>query len=391
MSYEKIIADNKEWIDEVWGKLDNKLSRVAVKSREKIPYTTFDGVHDDKQESDIAWWTNGFWGAMMWVMYAGTESEANKAEYKATADRAEILMDKAFEDVSELHHDVGFMWHISSGASYQLTGNKASRNRNLISAMTLASRYNVDGGYIRSWNDWGEENRGWTIIDCMMNIPQLYWASREIDDVRFKRIAVRHADMAMRDHVRPDGSVNHIVVHDPDQPDTVLETKGGQGRCVGSTWSRGAAWAIYGFILSYIHTKEERYLDTAKNVAHYFISNVMTTDWLPLCDFRAPESPVYYDSTAGAIAACGLIEIAKNVPEFEKDMYLSAAIKMLKAMEKAWCNWEENEDSVLQMGTERYVNEDGLGAKGLHIPIIYGDFFFAEAMLKLRGSDFLPW
>ena len=99
----------------------------------------------------------------------------------------------------------------------------------------------------------------------------------------------------------------------------------------------------------------------------------------------------YYDSTAGAIAACGLIEIAKNVPEFEKDIYLSAAIKMLKAMEKAWCNWEENEDSVLQMGTERYVNEDGMGAKGLHIPIIYGDFFFAEAMLKLRGSDFLPW
>ncbi len=393
MSYEKIIANNKEWIDEVWGKLDNKLSRVAVKSREKIPYTTFDGVHDDKQESDITWWTNGFWGAMMWVMYAGTESEANKAEYKATADRAEILMDKAFEDVAKLHHDVGFMWHISSGASYQLTGNKESRNRDLLSAMTLAARYNVEGDYIRSWNSkWSDKgNQGWTIIDCMMNIPQLYWASREIDDTRFKKIAVRYADMAMRDHVRPDGSVNHIVVHDPDQPDTVLETKGGQGYAVGSTWSRGAAWALYGFILSYIHTKEARYLDTAKKVAHYFISNVMTTDWLPLCDFRAPESPVYYDSTAGAIAACGLIEIAKNVPEFEKDIYLSAAIKMLKAMEKAWCNWEENEDSILQMGTERYVNADGLGAKGLHIPIIYGDFFFAEAMLKLRGSDFLPW
>ncbi len=391
MSYEKIIADNKKWIDEVWGKLDNKLSRVAVKSREKIPYTTVNGVHDDKQGKDITWWTNGFWGAMMWVMYAGTESEANKAEYKATADRAEILMDKAFEDVSKLHHDVGFMWHISSGAGYRLTGNTASRNRDLLSAMTLASRYNVEGDYIRSWNSkWGENgNQGWTIIDCMMNIPQLYWASEEIDDTRFKKIAMRYADMAMRDHVRPDGSVNHIVVHDPDQPDTVIETKGGQGYGVGSTWSRGAAWALYGFVLSYIHTKEVKYLDTAKKVAHYFISNVMNTDWLPLCDFRAPEEPVFYDSTAGAIAACGLIEIAKNVPEYEKDMYLSAAVKMLKAMEKAWCNWEESEDSILQMGTERYVFDGN--THGLHIPIIYGDFFFAEAMLKLRGSDFLPW
>ncbi len=387
MSYEKIISDNKAWIDEVWGKLDTKLSRTAVKSREKIPYTTFNGEHDDKQGDKITWWTNGFWGGLMWLMYAGTESEANKAEYKATADRAEILMDKAFEDLTKLHHDVGFMWHISSGASYQLTGNLASKNRDVLGAMSLMSRYNVNGDFIRSWNG---NKTGWTIIDCMMNIPQLYWASREIGDERFKSIAIHYADMAMRDHIRPDGSVNHIVSHDINDG-SVIETFGGQGHCVGSTWSRGAAWALYGFILSYIHTKEERYLDTAKKVAHYFITNVMSTDWLPLCDFRAPEAPVYYDSTAGAIAACGLIEIAKNVPEFEKDIYLSAAVKMLKAMEKAWCNWDENEDAVLMMGTERYVNEDGIGKGGLHIPIIYGDYFFAEAMLKLRGSDFLPW
>jgi len=195
----------------------------------------------------------------------------------------------------------------------------------------------------------------------------------------------------MRDHVRADGSVNHIVVHDTENPDTVLGTKSGQGYAVGSTWSRGAAWALYGFILSYIHTKEERYLDTAKKVAHYFITNVMATDWLPLCDFRSPAEPLIYDSTAGAIAACGLIEIAKNVPEFEKDIYLSAAIKMLKAMEANWCNWSADEDAVLMMGTERWLPDAKDGERGQHIPIIYGDFFFAEAILKLTGSDFLPW
>ena len=125
-------------------------------------------------------------------------------------------------------------------------------------------------------------------------------------------------------------------------------------------------------------------LNTAKKVAHYFVSNLVMTNWLPLVDFRAPDAPVLYDSTAGAIAACGLIEIAKNVPEHEKKIYITAAVKLLKAMEKEWCNWSDDEDSILQMGSERYTS-------GLHMPIIYGDYFFAEAILKLKGSDFLPW
>ena len=377
MFYDDYIKENRQWIDEVWEKLDKKLSVTAVKSRDKIPYTTKDGVHDSKTGNDITWWTNGFWGALMWVMYAGTQKDV----YKETADNAEKLLDAAFEDVTKLHHDVGFMWHISSGASYKLTGNMASRNRDLLAAMTLMSRYNVSADYIRSWN--GGNNAGWTIIDCMMNIPQLYWASEQIGDDRFKKIAVHYADMAMRDHVRPDGSVNHIVSHDVETGE-VIETFGGQGYEVGSCWSRGDAWALYGFILSYIHTKDEKYLDTAKKIAHYFISNLVASEWLPLVDFRQPEEPVLYDSTAGAIAACGLIEIAKNVPEHEKKIYITAAIKLLKAMEKAWCNWEENEDSILQMGTEAYKH-------GIHMPIIYGDYFFAEAILKLKGSDFLPW
>jgi len=250
----------------------------------------------------------------------------------------------------------------------------------MIASMILMSRYNVDGDYIVAWN--GKETMGLSIIDTMMNIPQLYWETRETGDGRFAKIANRHADMAMCEHVRPDGSVAHIVIHDTDKPE-VLRTSGGQGYGVGSSWSRGVAWAVYGFILAYIHTGEEKYLDTAKKTAHYFMSNAATTDWLPLVDFRAPSEPVYYDSTAGAVAACGLIEIAKQVPEYEKVLYLNGAIKMLKAMEKAWCNWEENEDSILQNGTERY----GQGP----MPIIYGDYYFAEAVLKLKGAEFCPW
>ncbi len=386
MFYEDYIKENSEWIDEIWQRLDRKLSRTAASSFDKIPYTTKNGVHDSRDGEKSYWWTNGFWGGLMWLMYAGTQKEC----YRLTAERSEKKMDTAFGMIDRLHHDVGFMWHIMSGASYRLTGNSESRTRNLIAAMMLASRYNITGDYIRAWNANGDETKGWSIIDCMMNIPLLYWASDETGDDRFKKIAMRHADMSMRDHVRADGSVNHIVVHNPNTPE-VLEVKAGQGYASDSCWSRGSAWALYGFILSYIHTREERYLDTAKKVANYFIANVSENNWLPLCDFRQPEIPVLYDSTAGTIAACGLIEIAKNVPDGEQKLYFTAALNMLKAMEKNWCNWEENEDAVLQMGTERYIEHPTDGQRGVHIPIIYGDYFFAEAIFKLKGFEFLPW
>ncbi len=379
-----IIKENEKWINEVWAKLDKKLSRTAIKSRDKIPYTTKDGVHNDcSKGKGILTWTNGFWGGLMWQMYVGTGKEC----YKQTAEKSEQLLDGAFNYMDSWHHDVGFMWHLTSGINYRLTGNVESKNRTMIAAMSLMSRYNVDGNFIRCWNGKkdGEDVSGWTIIDCMMNIPLLYWASKEIGDDRFKRIAIRHADMSMRDHVREDGSIYHIVVHDTEKPNVVLGVRKGQGYSENSCWSRGASWALYGFIISYEHTGEERYLQTAIRVAEHFIIETQKTSWLPRLDFQQPEQPYFYDSTAGAVAACGLIEISKNVEnEEEKEKYLFAAINILQAMEKNWCDWTDEEDSILQMGSEMYT-------KGIHMPIIYGDYFFVEAILKLKGTEFSAW
>lgn len=226
------------WIDETWEKIDKKLSKVAVKSQNKIPYTTCQGEHNDMQvernSEGITWWTNGFWPGMMWLMYQGTQNET----YKQTAEHAEVLLDKALEKYDGLHHDVGFMWHISSGVNYRLTGNEHSKVRALYAANLLAGRYNLNGKFIRAWNG---ECTGWAIIDCMMNIPLLYWASRETNDPRFRYIAESHADTTMASHVRADGSVKHIVVHDHINGG-VLEEKGGQGYEEGSSWSRGQAW-----------------------------------------------------------------------------------------------------------------------------------------------------
>ena len=149
MNYETIIRENQQWIDEIWDKLDEKLSYTALRSYDKIPYTTCEGIHDSCTEGEkITWWTNGFWGGLMWLMYAGTGKEC----YKATAQKAEETMDEAFKYMNDLHHDVGFMWHIMSGASYQLTGDEKSMNRNLLAAQILMGRYNIDGDFLVAWN-----------------------------------------------------------------------------------------------------------------------------------------------------------------------------------------------------------------------------------------------
>lgn len=377
-----IIAENQSWITNTWEKVEKKLNRTAIKSRNKLPYSTQNGVHDDMAPKRPHWWTNGFWGGMMWLMYEATGNE----EYKKTAERSEELLDIALKDFKKLHHDVGFMWHLTSGANYRLTGNQLSCNRNLYAAASLFSRYNIDGDYIRAWNS---NVPGYSIIDCLMNLSLLYWASEELDDDRFKKIAARHMDMAMRDHIRPDGSVNHIVDHELDKIG-VKQILAGQGYSADSCWSRGLAWAVYGSVISYIHVNKQEYLEAAKKTANYFVEHVEKNNYLPLVDFCAPAEPVYYDSTAGVCAACGLLEIAKFVSEEESKKYTQAAINILKACDKHFCNYEESEDALVLMGTERYPHTEK-AMNGVHIPIIYGDFFFVEALCKLKGRTFLIW
>lgn len=387
-NYREILNENRAWVEETFKKVEAKMSRVTLRSRDKLA----DGVDADGVHKSVpaAAWTSGFWGGLNVLLYNYTKNE----EYLKTARRSEELLDEALMDFCGLYHDVGFMWHILSGALYRLTSDKKSMNRNLHMAANLASRFvryeDVPGGFIRAWNQaWqGIPVENLSIIDCLMNLPILYWASDLIGDDRFKRIAMDHADMALVDHLRDDGSVVHIAEHDRDTGELV-RTHGGQGYCVGSSWSRGQAWALYGFTLSYIHTKEQRYLDAAKQVANYFIANC-SDDWLPRVDFRAPSEPVMYDSTAGVCAACGLIEIAKALPENEGGMYMHAAVNILKAIEKNFADYNPDRDDMITHGTVLYPNKPGQ-EKGVHISIIYADYFFTEALLKLLGEEFLPW
>ncbi|MCI8976764.1 glycosyl hydrolase family 88 [bacterium 1xD8-48] len=383
---------DREWLEGIYQKLLVKMKAECGRVGTKIPYSPKDGRYSDMAEAfpgGIGFWTNGFWPGMLWQMYSATEDEI----YKETAEGVEERLAGLLDTFESLDHDIGFLFLPSAVANYRKTGNKDARRRGLHAANILAGRFNPVGKFIRAWNGsvgpvLGEkESSGGMIIDCMMNIPLLYWAAKETGDPRFHHVAVSHAKTAQQYIVREDGSCNHIVVFDP-QTGEFLDNPGGQGFEQGSAWSRGQSWAVYGFSLSYRHTGDESFLNTAKRCAHYCISNLAVNGWLPLVDYRAPKEPLKYDSTAGMITACGLLELAEHVGEYEKNLYTTAALNILKACDAKFSNWDPEADSIVDGGTFFYHDPEG---KNTEVPIIYADYYFIEALLRLKGEALFIW
>jgi unsaturated chondroitin disaccharide hydrolase len=219
----------------------------------------------------------------------------------------------------------------------------------------------------------------------MMNLSLLYWASRQTGDPRFEQIACIHADTALREFVREDGSCNHIVIFDP-VTGVALEKPAGQGCAVGSSWSRGQAWAMYGFVLSYMATRKPRYLHTARRIADYFVAHIRR-DGLTDSDFCQPPEQERIDNIAGACAACGFLELQKYVEPDAAAVYHAAANKLLHALAELSADWTDATTGVLTKCTAAY-HDDGAGT---HVNIVYGDYFFAEALAKLNGTDPMLW
>jgi unsaturated chondroitin disaccharide hydrolase len=230
----------------------------------------------------------------------------------------------------------------------------------------------------------------------MMNLSLLYWAGEQLQDPRFAFIAGDHADTALKYLVREDGSCNHIAILDP-LNGALLETPAGQGYAAGSSWTRGQAWALYGFTITYRHSGEIRYLEAARRIAQYFREEVMRFGYVPPVDFRAPLEPKIIDTSAGAIAACGLLALAEiqekhrsnfaTPGEESENLFLQDAVKILKAIETAHGDWDITTDGFIKMATAQY--HDKLEER--HIPLIYGDYFFTEAVNRLRGANINIW
>ena len=380
---------NQEWVGEALEKVREKMQWVSEKNRDKIPYTTgADGSYDDRSDESrswgmdngLNWWTNGFWGGIMWLLYQDTGEE----RYREIAGISERKLEKCFDQYYGLHHDVGFMYLPTAVADYRLTGNEEGRRIGMHAANLLAGRFNPVGKFIRAWNQ-NEDNdtRGWAIIDCLLNLSLLYWASEESGDPRFRQIAMMHADTVLANFVRPDGSVCHIVEFDPESG-RMVKSYGGQGYGEGSSWTRGQGWAVYGFANSYTHTGKKEYLEAARKVADYCIANLPESGILPV-DFKQPPEPAWEDSCAACVIACGLLEVARHVSDSEKEKYENAAVKILRAIAENRADWTENCDAIVQNCTGAYHSPDH------HFTMVYADYYFIEGLYKLSGIGRLLW
>ena len=317
---------------------------------------------------------------MMWQLYKATGEEI----YRENAEETEEKLDAALNNYWVMDHDSGFRWLPTSVAKYRLTGDKKSENRALMAASNLAGRFNPAGNFIVAWNGNVDPRRnGWAIIDCTMNLPLLYWAYDQTGDPRYYHIATKHADTAIKAFIREDGSARHIVEFDPVTGD-INRSYGGQGYAKGSSWTRGQSWALYGFTLSFLHTKKERYLDTAEKVADYFISCIPESGLIPV-DFRQPFDCSWEDDIAASVAACGLIELSKVAKEWKKKTYLDAAVRMLKALDEKSCSYDIKTDYLLERCTAAYGDEKH------NFPIVYGDYYYIEAIWKLTGEELFIW
>lgn len=397
-------------------RLECKIERMLTQLNDKSPHATVEGIYDSTR---LDWWTSGFWPGMLWIMYSRT----GKNCYLERAWDFDIRLEQKLGEDNNFHHDVGFQFLPTAVIKYKLTGDADARRRGLHAANLLAGRFNLAGQFIRAWNPvkdktvWNAGNTGWAIIDSAMNLALLLWAAEELDDPRFRHIAQAHADTILEHFIRPDGSVRHICSFDPESG-AFLASIGGQGFGPDSAWSRGAAWALHGLAVVYRYTRVPRYLDAAKQIAHFFLA-ATENDAVPVWDFRAipaessritdadstlesgtdnrvfnplsahkvgrdAVAKVPRDTSAAACAASGLLELAVLVPFAEQDLYYRQAERILMSLSERYASWDEpSYEGILREATGNLP-----AGSNINVSLIYGDYFFLEAAAKLTSWDY---
>lgn len=365
----------RQWAEETMKRVVKKVEKTAPQIGARFPHMAEGKAFDNEAPR---WWTNGFWPGLLWILY----QETNNEKFADIAKEIESKMDVVLDEFDLIDHDAGFMWLLSAGANYKLFGNDTSRRRLLKAASFLAARFNLKGNFIRAWNN----VKGYAIIDCSMNLPLLYWASNELDDPRFSFIAEAHANTVLRHFIREDGSVNHIVEFDPYSGE-FLRVRGGQGAAPDSAWSRGASWALYGMALAYRHLGDEKYLQASKKVADFFIDN-LPEDMVPYWDFRVEvKEDTPRDTSAAACAACGMLELAEHLGSEEEEKYKESAYAILRSLTDNYSNLDnDNEQAILFGATVNAVIN-----KGINVGLIYADYFYVEAISRLKGNRELFW
>jgi rhamnogalacturonyl hydrolase YesR len=321
-------------------------------------------------------WTSGFFSGVLWYLYEYT----GKKEWQEAAKQYTGRLEP--EQWNKKTHDMGFKMYCSYGNAYRLTKDKAYKDILIQSAKTLSTRFRPITGVIRSWDHSGDKWSYPVIIDNMMNLELLFFATRVTGDSSFYKIAVSHARTTMKNHFRSDYSSYHVIEYDT-ITGKVLKKNTHQGYSHESAWSRGQAWGLYGYAMCYRETKDKSFLNHAEKIAAYIFSHPrQPADLVPYWDYDAPDIPrEERDVSAAAVTASALYEL--SLYSAQSKNYLAKANTIVTNLYKHYTSSQgASKGFILLHSTGSKPSSSEVDA-----PLSYADYYFLEALLRKNNLD----
>jgi unsaturated chondroitin disaccharide hydrolase len=313
-------------------------------------------------------WTAGFYSAALWRTYERTHDPAWR-------QRAETWQAGLARQTKQDTTDLGFKLFDTYGVGYQLTGDESYKRVVLDAADTVARRYNPNVGMFRVWDKVNDQTQFRVNIDALMNLELMFWAGQNGGNPRYADMATHHALRALQDLVRPDGGTWMVASYDQ-KTGALLSHSTKQGYATGSTWSRGQAWAVYGFTTAYRYTKDPRFLDAAQRAADYFVRR-LPPDRVPYWDFDVPnKATAPRDTSAAAVVASALVELGgyETDPAAKQHDTDTARDILTSLSSPTYAPRKQTFAAMLQHGTQHFPS--GWADTG----IMFGDYYFVEAL-----------
>ena len=332
--------------------------------------------------------TCGFWPGEIWLAYEATGEEKFKT---AALIQVDSFADRIARKVEVDHHDMGFLYSPTCVAAWKLVGSEKGKNAAIAAADQLLTRYQPSGRFLQAWGTMDDPGNYRYIIDCMLNVPLLYWAAQVTGSDHYREIAAAHTATTLANSFRPDGSTYHTFFMNPDGT-----PKGGrtcQGYKDDSFWARGQAWGVYGSAIGYTYTHDEKFLDVFRKALEFYLSR-LPEDMIPCWDMLfAPESGEPRDSSSAAIVACGLLEAAKYVDETEAAQWRTLARQMLASLA---ANYAVKPGTLgsgqLLHGTySKKSPYNTCTPEGVDECTSWGDYFYMEALTRLTKDWEMYW
>ena len=345
------------------------------------------GFYQPTENSD---WTTGFWTGEIWLAYEHTKNPALK---EAGEIQMKDFLNRIEEKIDVETHDLGFLYSPSCVAGYKLTGSQVGRMAALKAAEELITRFHEKGEFIQAWGPLNAPDNYRLIIDCLLNLPLLYWATEETGEEKYRQVAEKHIHTALANVIRPDFSTWHTFFFNretgaPDHGATC------QGYRDGSAWARGQAWGVYGTAVGYKYTKRESYIPIFKGVTEYFLRH-LPEDLVPYWDleFGDGNEDQPRDSSSASIAACGMLEMAKYLPSKEADYYISIAKRLMKSVVDHYAVKDPSQSNglVLHSTYSNHSPYNTCNHYGVDECNIWGDYFYMEALTRLHKDWNIYW